>query len=109
MAEDPLTQTLILIQKVWALLLIALYFSGFMAEYHFPGVSETVSASEGILRDVEKVLFFGLMAAGLLVDVVRMREDRDKAFIFLFLSLLLGTFSGIVGSLQYQAISLLLG
>ena len=42
------------------------------------------------------------MGAGFLIDLVRMREDRNKAFIFLLLSVLLGGFSGGIGAIQYQ-------
>ena len=36
MPQQKLEETLTLLQQIWALFLIAVYFSGFMAEYHFP-------------------------------------------------------------------------
>ena len=55
-----------------------------------------------VLSDLQRLFFFSLMGVGVLIDLVRMREDRNKAFIFLLLSLLLGGFSGGVGAIQYQ-------
>ena len=49
------------------------------------------------------------MGLGFLIDLVRMREDRNKAFIFLFLSLILGGFSGGIGAIQYWAFRYFLG
>ena len=49
------------------------------------------------------------MGVGFLIDLVRMREDRNKAFIFLLSSLLLGSFSGGIGAIQYQAFYYALG
>ena len=62
-----------------------------------------------ILNDLQRLFFFALMGAGFLIDLVRMREDRNKAFIFLLLSLLLGGFSGGIGAIQYQAFYHVLG
>ena len=55
------------------------------------------------------LFFFSLMGLGFLIDLVRMREDRNKAFIFLFLSLLLGSLSGGVGAIQYQVFNFIVG
>ena len=55
-----------------------------------------------VLGDLQRLFFFSLMGLGFLIDLVRMREDRNKAFIFLLLSLFLGGFSGGVGAIQYQ-------
>ena len=62
-----------------------------------------------VLGDLQRLFFFSLMGLGFLIDLVRMREDRNKAFIFLLLSLLLGGFSGGIGAIQYQAFYHVLG
>ena len=107
MTEDKTAQTLDLLQKAWTFFLIALYFIGFLTAYHFPGIGEDPVGREKILFDAQKVLFFGLMVAGFLVDAVRMRDDRQKAFIFLFLSLILGGLSEIISATQFKAVALL--
>ena len=88
---------------LWAFFVIALYACSFLAEYHFPRGEEEMVVGEKILRDLQRLFFFALMGMGFLIDLVRMRENRNKAFIFLLLSLLLGGFSGGIGALQYQA------
>ena len=77
----------------------------FLAEYHFPDESEEIVAGEKILNDLQKLCFFALMGLGFLIDIVRMRENKDHAFIFLLLTLLLGGFSGGIGAMQSQFIS----
>ena len=62
-----------------------------------------------ILGDLQRLFFFSLMGVGVLIDLIRMREDRNKAFIFLLISLLLGGFSGGIGAIQYQAFYYFLG
>ena len=62
-----------------------------------------------VLGDLQRLFFFSLMGLGFLIDLVRMREDRNKAFIFLLLSLFLGGFSGGVGAIQYQVFNLIVG
>ena len=62
-----------------------------------------------VLSDLQGLFFFSLMGVGFLIDLVRMREDRNKAFIFLLLSLFLGGFSGGVGSIQYQVFDFFVG
>ena len=98
--QEKLEETLTLLQQIWALFLIAVYFSGFMAEYHFPGNREEPLETEAILWNAQRVLFFGLMFVGFLIDLVQMRGDRHKAFLFLSLSLLLGGFSSWVSAVQ---------
>jgi hypothetical protein len=98
--QEKSAETLTLLHQVWALFLIAVYFSGFMDEYHFPGNREEPLEAEAILWNVQRVFFFGLMFVGFLIDIVQMREDRHKAFLFLFLSLLLGGFSSWISALQ---------
>ena len=62
-----------------------------------------------VLSDLQRLFFFSLMGMGVLIDLVRMRQDRNKAFIFLFLSLLLGSFSGGIGAIQYWVFHYFLG
>jgi len=104
---DKVAETLILLQKVWVLFLIAVYFSGFMNEYHFPGSRAEPLPGEDILWQAQKVLFFGLLCVGFLIDAVQMRQDRQKAFIFLFLSLTLGGLSASVSAMQFKLIAFL--
>jgi hypothetical protein len=99
-SQEKIAQTLTLLHRVWALFLIALYFAGFMDEYHFPGNREKPLEGEAILWNVQRVLFFGLMFVGFLIDLVQIREDRNKAFLFLLLSLLLGGFSSWISAFQ---------
>jgi hypothetical protein len=107
--QEKLADTLILLKRVWALFLIAVYFIGFMSEYHFPGIREEPLAGESVLWNAQRVLFFGLMFVGFLIDAVQMREDRQKAFLFLFLSLVLGGLSSWIPAIQFQVISYLSG
>ena len=94
---------------LWASFLIVLYVCSFLTEYHFPHKEEEMEAGRKVLSDLQRLFFFALMGAGFLIDLVRMREDRNKAFIFLLLSLLLGSFSGGIGAIQYQAFYYILG
>jgi len=94
---------------LWAFFLIVLYVCSFLTEYHYPDKEEEILAGRKILSDLQRLFFFALMGAGFLIDLVRMREDRNKAFIFLMLSLLLGSFSGGIGAIQYQVFYYLLG
>ena len=66
---------------------------------------ELVTAQESILPDVSKVIFFGLLFVSFLIDIVEMREDKDKAYQFLFLSLVAGGFSAPVSTLQFKVIT----
>lgn len=97
------TQTLLL--QVWAMLLIGMYSACFMNEYYYPGFRDQPLAGEEIFWQVQKVLFFGLLGMGFLVDIVQMRADRDKAFQFIFLSLILGGLSGFIGACQFKLVS----
>jgi hypothetical protein len=107
--QEKIAETLTLLKSVWALFLIAVYFIGFMNEYHFPGMREEPLEGEAILWNAQRVLFFGLMSVGFLIDVVQMREDRQKAFLFLFLSLVLGGLSNWISAIQFQVLSNLSG
>lgn|GEM_PF-427779 len=109
MSHEQIAETLTLLHRIWALFLIAVYFSGFMDEYHFPGNQNEPLEAEAILWNAQRVLFFGLMFVGFLIDLVQMREDRNKAFLFLFLSLLLGGFSGWISAIQCKIVTQLFG
>jgi hypothetical protein len=88
---------------LWAFFLTFLYACSFLAEYHYPyKEEEMVVVGRKILDDLQRLFFFALMGLGFLIDLIRMREDRNKAFIFLLLSLLLGGFSGGIGAIQYK-------
>lgn len=104
MSQEKLAETLALLQRVWALFLIAVYFMGFMDEYHFPGNREEALEGQAILWNAQRVLFFGLMFVGFLIDIVQMREDRHKAFLFLFLSLVLGGLSSWISAIQCKVV-----
>lgn len=98
--DERIAETLSLLKKVWTLILIALYGCGIFSQVYFPGVEEPESGGAKILWDLQKLFFFALMAVGFLVDMVAMREDRSKAFLFLSLSLILGGVSGFVSGIQ---------
>ena len=103
-AREKIEQTKQLMLMLWTVFLVVLYACSFLIEYHFPGEREEMTAGEMILNDLQKLFFFALMGIGFLIDLVRMREDKNKAFIFLLLTLLLGGFSGGVGAMQAQFI-----
>ena len=105
MSQETIAETLILLKRVWVLFLIAVYCMGFINEYKFPGLREEPLEGEAILWNVQRVLFFGLMCVGFLIDAVQMRENRQKAFLFLFLSLILGGLSGWISAIQFQVLS----
>ncbi|MDP6180970.1 MAG: hypothetical protein QGG48_13875, partial [Desulfatiglandales bacterium] len=103
--QEKIEQTLYLMLMLWALFMIALYACSFLAEYHFPGTQEETLPGEKMLEDLQKVFFFALMGMGFLIDLVRIRQDRGQAFLFLVLSLAVGGFAGGVGALQYRALA----
>ena len=71
--------------------------------------AEASQAAESVLPDVAKVMFFGLIFVSFLIDIVEMREDKNRAYQFLFLSLLAGGLSAPVSALQYQMITWVAG
>jgi hypothetical protein len=89
-----------LLLKIWAVLLLGLYGVGFLHEKML--VQQTLEASEEILSDIAKLLFFALMFVSFLVDIVELREDRNKAYRFLLLSLFLGGLSATISAIQYH-------
>ena len=106
---NKIKQTERLMLMLWSFFLIVLYMCSFLTEYHFPHEEEEMVLGRKILSDLQRLFFFSLMGLGFLIDLVRMREDRNKAFIFLLLSLFLGGFSGGVGAIQYQVFNFIVG
>ena len=107
--QENIERTLHLMLMLWTLFLIVLYTCSFLADYHFPspGTREELLPGEKMLEDLQKVFFFALMGMGFLIDLVRMRQDKSQAFLFLGVSLLAGGFSSGVGALQYRALAFL--
>ena len=106
---NKIKQTERLMLMLWSFFLIVLYMCSFLNEYHFPHEEEEMVLGRKVLGDLQRLFFFSLMGLGFLIDLVRMREDRNKAFIFLLLSLFLGGFSGGVGAIQYQVFNFIVG
>ena len=100
MSRYQIEETKELLLKIWAVLLLGLYGVGFLHEKML--VQQTLEASEEILPDIAKLLFFALMFVSFLVDIVEMREDRNKAYRFLILSLFLGGLSATISAIQYH-------
>ena len=107
MSRYQIEETKELLLKIWAVLLMGLYGVGFLHEKML--VQQTLEASEEILPDIAKLLFFALMFVSFLVDIVEMREDRNKAYRFLILSLFLGGLSATISAIQYHAWAWILG
>ena len=100
-------QTRELLLKVWSVLLMGLYGVGFLREKML--VQEAEELKVDVLPDVAKLFFFALMFVAFLIDIVEMRENKEKAYRFLFLSLMLGGLSATISAMQYQALSWVLG
>ena len=107
MSRYQIEETKELLLKIWAVLLMGLYGVGFLHEKML--VQQTLEASEEILPDIAKLLFFALMFVSFLVDIVEMREDRNKAYRFLILSLFLGGLSATISAIQYHTWAWILG
>ncbi|MFT4578698.1 MAG: hypothetical protein ACI9UO_001521 [Nitrospinales bacterium] len=107
MSSYKVEETRELLLKVWSVLLMGLYGVGFLHEKML--VQQTLEASEEILPDIAKLLFFALMFVSFLVDIVEMRVDKNKAYRFLLLSLLLGGVSATISAMQYHAWVWMLG
>lgn len=99
-----LEETLTFIQTIWMLFLAALYLTCFYDEYRFPGQRTTPEEGEEILWLVQNVMFFGMMGLGFLADIVQMRIDRGKAFMYLVASLVLGGMASMIGAVQYHVV-----
>ena len=100
MSRYQIEETKELLLKIWAVLLLGLYGVGFLHEKML--VQQTLETSQEILTDIAKLLFFALMFVSFLVDIVEMREDRNKAYRFLLLSLFLGGLSATISAIQYH-------
>jgi hypothetical protein len=108
-ADINLDETKILLRQVWTFMLMGLYGIGIFQERAMTLQAEAGQATESILPDVAKVLFLGLLFVSLLIDLVEMREDKDKAYQFLFLSLIAGGLSATISAMQYHALLEILG
>ena len=109
MADINLDETKILLRQVWTFMLMGLYGIGIFQERAVTLQAEAAQATESILPDLAKVLFLGLLFVSLLIDLVEMREDKDKAYQFLFLSLIAGGLSATISAIQYHALLEILG
>ncbi len=103
--EQQMIELQMLVQKAWTVLLIGLYMVSLYSVGRITGLGNDAPGQE-ILMNVQRVFFFGLMGAGFLLDIVQMRMDRKKAYLFLSLSLILGGFADIVATLQYKFLSI---
>ena len=109
MADINLDETKILLRQVWAFMLMGLYGIGIFQERAMTLQAEASQAAESVLPDVAKVIFLGLLFMAFLIDIVEMREDKDKAYQFLFLSLIAGGLSATISAMQYHALAGILG
>ncbi|CAI2719124.1 hypothetical protein [Nitrospina watsonii] len=114
MTDDPsstrnIEDTLSLLKKVWVVFLLGLYAACIYNELRFPGFREEPLEGEAGLWKIQRVLYFGLLGLGLLTDVVQIRIDRDKAFMYLFASLILGGLSTLIGATQFKVFDSILG
>ena len=105
MDVDKFSETTILLKKIWVVLLIGLYSASFLNEYHFPGPREKPLDGEEVLWQIQQVIFFGLMFLGLLIDLVEMRIDRNRAFRFIIISLVMGGMGNLIGTAHYKIFS----
>ena len=107
MASYSIDQTREMLLKVWSVLLMGLYGVGFLREKMLVQQAEALKADA--LPDVAKLFLFALMFVAFLIDIVEMREDKEKAYRFLFLSLMLGGLSATITAMQYHVLSWVLG
>ena len=108
--EPQVEETLILLKKIWVFFLVALYAVCLYNEYRFPGVPEDEpQEGEAILWKIERVFFFGLMGLGFLTDIVQIRIDRSKAFLYLFASLVLGGLCNLIAMGQMRIFRIIFG
>jgi hypothetical protein len=108
-ADINLDETKILLRQVWAFMLMGLYGIGVFQERAVTLQVEAVQATESVLPNVAKVIFLGLLFVSFLIDIVEMREDKEKAYQFLFLSLIAGGLSATISAMQYHALAGILG
>ena len=98
-------ETLELILKIWIIFLFGLHILGFIDESYFTGFRTIPIAKEAIIWKAQRLIFFGILFLGFLIDVLQMRNNRRKAYQFLILSLVLGSLSGYVSAYQYKLIT----
>jgi hypothetical protein len=108
-ANYNLEETKILLRQVWTFMLMALYGLGIFQERFITLNAGAAEQIESILPDVAKVFFFGLIFVSFLIDIVEMREDKEKAYQFLFLSLITGGLSATISAVQYHVMAWLAG
>ena len=87
MASYNLEETKILLRQAWTFLLMGLYGIGIFQERSVVLQTAAAQAAESIFSDMAKVIFFALIFVSFLIDIVEMREDKNRAYQFLFLSL----------------------
>ncbi len=109
MANYNLEETKILLRQVWTFMLMGLYGIGVFQERFVTSHAGGAEQVASILPDVGKVIFFGLIFVSFLIDIVEMREDKEKAYQFLFLSLIAGGLSATIGAAQYHFFIWLVG
>ena len=108
--EPQVEETFILLKKIWVCFLVALYAVCLYSEYRFPGTREGEPLKgEDILWKIQRVLFFGLMGLGLLTDIVQIRIDRTKAFLYLFASLIMGGLCSLIAMGQMKVFHFIFG
>ena len=108
--EPQVEETLILLKKIWVIFLVVLYAACLYGEYRFPGIREgDPPEGEDILLKIQRVLFFGLLGLGLLADIVQIRIDRSKAFLYLFASLILGGLCNLIAMGQMKLFNFFIG
>ena len=107
MASYNMDQTRGMLLKVWSVLLMGLYGVGFIREKMLAQPVEALNVD--LLPDVATLFFFSLMFVAFLIDIVEMRENKEKAYRFLFLSLMLGGLSATISAMQYHVFSWFLG
>ena len=76
-AREKIEQTERFILIVWTVFLIILYVCSFLSEYRFPIKQEEMVIGARILIDLQKLFFFALMGLGFLIDLVRMKKDKN--------------------------------
>ncbi len=92
-------------KKTWVVFLAGIYIGSFYGAFQAPENGSAVAAAgEEILRNIQRTLFFALMVLSFLIDIVQMRYDRDKAFLFLFLALIMGGMADLIGPIQYKIV-----
>ncbi len=108
--EPQVEATLILLKKIWVFFLVGLYAVCLYNEYRFPGMREVEPLEgEAILWKIQRVFFFGMMGLGFLADIVQIRIDRSKAFLYLFASLVLGGMCNLIAMGQMKLLNFFIG